>query len=265
MIFSKMKLLSSFYNKHKGEACYIFGNGPSIKWFDIGLFNDLISISVGKLHYHNDFNKINVKYMVLPEPWFFVNRDLRKYFMSKKRAKYFDECRPIADDYLDFIKYNQDKHFFINLSNLLSVRENNISYVNKELPRSISKMNDIFRGHNAFSGSFIAPLALAHYMGFSTVYLVGFDAWTINPVRNIRYYEKGEGVEGSNNPGELSWLKLLQNEMNVRAIIPSGESVGVESILYKEYTGFDPEYRENVEIVQKRYLEMLSTISAFDI
>ena len=33
--------LNKFKFKHKGEACYIFGDGPSIKSMDLSLFKDL--------------------------------------------------------------------------------------------------------------------------------------------------------------------------------------------------------------------------------
>ena len=60
---------SKFHNYHKGESCYIFGDGPSIKWFDLNAFTDKISIITGLLHHHKDFHNLNVKYATLVEPW----------------------------------------------------------------------------------------------------------------------------------------------------------------------------------------------------
>ena len=48
-----------------------------------------------------------------------------------------------------------------------------------------------FKNNNPFQGSFHATLYLAYLMGFSKVYLVGFDAWTRQPMLKLRWYEKG--------------------------------------------------------------------------
>ena len=55
--------LEKFSNRHKGETCYIFGDGPSIKWFDLRLFDDHPAICCGMIPFHKDFNKINIKYI----------------------------------------------------------------------------------------------------------------------------------------------------------------------------------------------------------
>ena len=41
---------------HAGEGCYIFGNGVSIKYFDLTKFNDKPSIGCGVLFLHNNFS-----------------------------------------------------------------------------------------------------------------------------------------------------------------------------------------------------------------
>lgn len=47
--------LEKYKDIHKGETCYIFGDGPSIKWFDLSKFSDHIGISCGVIPFHNDF------------------------------------------------------------------------------------------------------------------------------------------------------------------------------------------------------------------
>ena len=45
-------ILSRIYslkNYHKGESCYIFGDGVSIKWFDLSSFSDKPVISLNKI------------------------------------------------------------------------------------------------------------------------------------------------------------------------------------------------------------------------
>src|SRR3990167_2434038 len=59
-----------FESLHKGESCYIFGNGPSLKYFDFKKFNNKIVIGCGGLFLHRDFDKINVKYYYEGHPFF---------------------------------------------------------------------------------------------------------------------------------------------------------------------------------------------------
>ena len=40
--------VSRFKNKHQGETCYLFGDGVSIKYFDLSLFSDKISFLLEK-------------------------------------------------------------------------------------------------------------------------------------------------------------------------------------------------------------------------
>ena len=52
-ILSKIKILK---NKHKGETCYLFGDGASIKYFDLSSFSDKISFSLCYIPFHKILN-----------------------------------------------------------------------------------------------------------------------------------------------------------------------------------------------------------------
>ena len=58
-VLSKNK---KFKGLHAGESCYIFGAGASLKYFDLGLFNDRVSIGCGQLFVHRDIHKLDLKY-----------------------------------------------------------------------------------------------------------------------------------------------------------------------------------------------------------
>ena len=65
LIIASYKILEKnkqFKNIHKEESCYIFGNGASLKYYDLKLFDDRISIGCGALFCHNDIKKIDLKY-----------------------------------------------------------------------------------------------------------------------------------------------------------------------------------------------------------
>ena len=61
---------SKFKNIHRGEEAYLIGNGPSLRDVDLQKFANKITIGCNHLAIHRDFDKLNLKYMVLPEPFF---------------------------------------------------------------------------------------------------------------------------------------------------------------------------------------------------
>lgn len=60
-IFSKtVKKNEKYKNIHKGESCYIFGNGCSLKYYDLRKFNDRVSIGCNSLFSHKNVKDINL-------------------------------------------------------------------------------------------------------------------------------------------------------------------------------------------------------------
>jgi hypothetical protein len=249
--------LKKFCNRHKGESCYIFGDGPSIKWFDLSLFNDHPAICCGMLPFHNDFKKLNVKYLLNVEPWLFVP----KFF----QPKILHGFGPMVAEYKKFIKRTPDKEFFINLSNILSLSGKNINYVFRGLPESRNRTDDLLNRFNLFAGSFHASLTIAYYLGFANVYFVGFDAWTIQPARNMHWYELGEGAYFEPTNFALDFLDILKKEMHIYTISLDGQSNNLSNISYKTYTGRFPAFKENYELLEDRYLKALAAFPQYKI
>ena len=250
--------LKKFSNLHKGESCYIFGDGPSIKWFDLSEFSNHPSICCGMMPFHRDFSKLDVRYCTMVEPWLFCPDWL-------KRKKFLVDLNKIAEEYKTFIKRATDKQFFINLSNRLSLVGENINYVFRGLPEIRNKTDELLNQLNLFAGSFHASLTLAYYLGFSKIFLVGFDAWTIQPARTLRWYELGQGeyFEATNFAAEL--LNILKSECEIYTISMDGESRNVTNISYEAYTGVKPKFRENYELVEPRMLKILATFPEYKI
>lgn len=249
--------LKKFSNLHKGETCYIFGDGPSIKWFDLRLLNDHPAICCGMIPFHKDFNKLDVKYAALVAPWLFVP----KIFQPKIYHPY----RMIASEYEKFIFCNLDKEFFVSLTNFFSLSGKNINYVFRGLPDNRNRTDEALSHYELFGGSFHATLALAYYLGFYKVYLVGFDAWTIRPQRNIRFYEFGMGDAIDSAPYTDELLEIFKSEMDICTISFDGSSGNLKNIKYKDYTGKVPVYKENNAIMSTHYLNILDSYPGYRI
>jgi hypothetical protein len=252
------RTLEKFADRHKGESCYIFGDGPSLKWFDLKFFRNLPSICCGLLPFHKDFNKLDVRYCLLVEPWVFAPEYIRPRKMG------LAETNLIAKAYKEVIRQNRQRSFFIHVSNCYSLWGRNVDYVFRSLPRG-EQIDKLLNQFNLFGGSFHASLALAYHLGFSKVYLLGFDAWTIQPSRNMHWYEFGEGIFFKSTNFATDFLEILKRRIDIYTISMDGESCNVENISYEKYTGQRPLFKENTEIVEDRYLKLLASYPEYEI
>lgn len=256
------KLLSrieKFKGVHSGEACYIFGDGPSVKWFDLRLFGDKTTICSGLIPFHKDANFLNIKYCTVVDPWFFWPECLNP-------ESSHDGLKPTANAYVALIRANPEKNFFINIANYPCLRGGNINYVYRSLPPTGRSCDFALSKLNLFGGSFHAPLALAYLLGFSQVYLVGFDAWTLQPARTRRFYELGEGDLYETKNFAKHFLDTLRREMEIYTIGPDcTTSRNAIRIGYEEYTGAKPVFRENFDLMSQDMLEILAHFPAFNI
>jgi hypothetical protein len=155
--------------------------------------------------------------------------------------------------------------FFVNLSNRFSISGRNIHYVFRGLPSTRSATDERLADFDLFAGSFHASLALAYYMGFSQVYLVGFDAWTIQPARSIRWYELGEGAVMEPTNLALEFLGVLREAMDIYALTAGGCSQNVTAVDYQAHTGTAPRFRENHELLDDRYLQLMNGCGIYNI
>jgi len=250
--------LNKFKDIHKGEACYIFGDGPSIKWFDLAEFADKIGISCGSIPFHNDFKSLSVKYHLLVEPWFYCPSWIQRH-------QYLKDFKPLVKIHKETMKEYKDKEFFINLSNFPWILGLNITYVHRTLIPRNSKLHKVKEVKDPFGGSFHATLSLAYLMGFSKVYLVGFDAWTIKPLRTRRWYElgKGEIFKVDDNDIELDFLNILKENMDIYTILPHEKnfSSNVKGLSYSEFTGKNALYKENHQLTSKDHLKIMNSLN----
>ena len=250
--------INNFINKHRGETCYILGDGPSIKWFDLSSFNNHTCIACGNIIFHNDFKKLNVKYYAIPEPWLFYPR-----FLQTK--SYLKNYHKISNFLKSEIKKSNDIQFFINLSNFGFIKSNNIHFIHRFLTSNL-KIFDIFKGIDPFSGSFYTSLSLAYIMGFKKIYMVGHDAWTAKYTSSNRWYEIGEGntVSIKNSKKDIL-IDLLSNKMKMKSILHKKETMNVESLDYELFSGRKVSYKENHELSNIKKLEVLDTFPDYKI
>jgi hypothetical protein len=246
--------LNSFKDRHRGESCYIIGDGPSIKYFDYLKLKDYVVICCGMQAFHKDFTRLNVKYYALIEPYLFYP----DWLIRSKRLQYLKEHRVITNEFRGIIKRRKDLTFFLNLSNLFAIKEPNIGFVHRTLLGNQEKFIYLLNNKiDPFGGTFHATLSLALLMGFKRVYLLGFDAFTIEQ-SPFRWYEKDFSTTNLPNvQTNHDFLDLYQQEIEIFNISNKGTICNVQHEDYTVHTKQPLEYKSNTELINPDKIELI--------
>lgn len=247
-----------FKDLHKGESCYLFGNGISLKEMDLSKFNDKISIGCAYLWLHNDFNVLNVKYYCEIQPFWF-------YPLWRNPFSQRIERNPQSALQKRVLKSYPRISFFTSLSNIFGVWGDNVYYLHhfgaKKPGFDKFCMDKIFY----FRGALHVMVGMAIYMGFKSAYLVGCD-YTHFPQRVLHFYEKGRGLTNFDDDYNVDFFKVAQERIDLTTITSNGStSRTLNYVDYSDYTGAEPVFRENTELVRKEYLDALTGYVNFSI
>lgn len=256
LFYPILKKPSKYRNIHAGQECFLIGDGASLKWFDLKQFKDKISIPVGFSIFHSDFGSLNAKYALLAEPYWF--------FPTIRYQKKTIHLNFIQKLYRRHMLLNNKINYFVSLSNFPVLFGRNIFYLFFELPNSniVKEFKSV--GLNPFHGSFRTSILLSIYLGFDTVYLVGFD-YTHTPSRNLHWYEYGEGILEDQSNYEAEFIHIASKYIKIKTVTIDGVSNKIDSITYKELTGEEPIYKENDQILTPECLNTLATWKGYKI
>ena len=242
-------------NIHKGESCYIFGDGHSIKYYDISNFNDKIGIACNHFPFHKDFKKTNVKYSVLIEPYYFMPFFDR--LVKKRKVEANFSFNPISFEYRKLIKSQRDINFFVSLSNYFFLSGKNVHFLYRSILFNKKKAErNICEKFNCDAGVLKRAISLAVYMGFKEIYLVGCD-YLFYPRQSGHWYEYGSPIVSYKYDKE--YIDTFINELKKQKIIfnlitPYEIKSNINVVTYFELFGFQPKYKENKEILKKATL-----------
>ena len=243
--------VGKFNGIHKGESCYIFGDGISIKSMNLALFADKKSIATNYFPFHKDFNAINCGYCIINAPHFFNPH----FGYSPLQRKHLNG---MAKNYKTLINDRPQVNYFVDLSNYPFVRGGNVFHTFRNIPDSKLSANFIGNRINCFSGVVRAAIMLAIYMGFDHIYLVGFD-YTHSLSRVLHFYEKGQGFFRTIDGYQKDFFDIAKEFVDITTITLDGTSQILNAVTYKDYTGYESVFKENNEIVNERHLRELAT------
>tara|TARA_B100000902_G_C27304373_1_gene914586 strand:+ start:6 stop:875 length:870 start_codon:yes stop_codon:yes gene_type:complete len=254
-----LKSVLKLKNIHQGESCYIIGDGISIKWFDLSIFSNKPVISLNKIAYHKQSSYLNLKYTTFTEPYYFY-----PYYWDPDPGMVETTGKQIFKNYVqkkfkELIKKQRNTTFFVNLSNYPTLWDPNICWVYKMIndPNSKFLQECNYSNLNIYAGSFRCAVALAVYMGFSEIFLVGCD-YTHEKPKAQRWYEKGTGILKNFPEYEKDFLNIARKYANITTITLEGGGTHLPGQTYYQFSGKEPKFRENIDLMEKSMLDTLS-------
>ncbi|MER2514010.1 MAG: 6-hydroxymethylpterin diphosphokinase MptE-like protein [Nitrosomonas ureae] len=160
-----------FYNRYKGERCFIIGNGPSLNSHDLSLLEGEKVFAVNSFYYKTRETGF--------KPTFFVVEDLMV----------------MKENYEQFIEYDVPYKFFPTeykqyhppAQNVFYFKMNHGFYQEGSPYHNLPRFStDPLRGLYCGQSVTYINLQLAFFMGFSDVYLIGMDFNYIIPKEHKR-------------------------------------------------------------------------------
>jgi hypothetical protein len=238
---------------HLGESCYIFGDGVSLKWFDLSAFPAKPAFVLSYLFFHKQVAALGKPvYGLLTEPYYFY-----PYFRLPWPPRTLWRNR-IQSEYRRVVAQHPEVKFFVNLSNYPVLRRRNVYHLFRWLPASRFSDQCRERGQDVFHGSLRAAITLAIHMGFTDIFLVGCD-YTHRVSRSLHWYEKGEGILTEHPGYNAEFFALAQDHAKLTTVTLEPGSDVLPHVSYQDLTGAKPAFRENTELAERCHLELLST------
>jgi hypothetical protein len=249
-------------NRHHGESCYVYGDGVSIKWFDLTALPNRPGFTLSCIPFHNQAATLDLRYGLLIEPYYFY-----PYFKMPTWSKNLTWWRnTINRKYKDLFRKNPGSNYFVNLSNYPVLNGENIYYLYQGINDELFEFADDCKRNNIgiLDGSLRCAISLAIYMGFKEITLVGCD-YTHEISRSMHWYEKGKGVITPQQSYEHSFFEIAQKYASIITLTHEGGGSALPSITYSEFTGMPATYRENHELLDYETLKLLATWPGYSI
>jgi hypothetical protein len=251
----------SFKGRHKGESCYILGDGVSIKWFDLDAFREKPAFTLSCIPFHKQANALNLRYELLIQPFYFYPYCRNTSMLGKKWWR-----NKIKDKYIDLFKKNKRSDSFVSLSNYPVLRGSNIFHLFRTIndPDFDYLQECQVNGVDIYEGSLRAAISLAIYMGFEEIVLVGCD-YTHENSRSGHWYEKGKFTLNPHTDYQKGFLEIACKYAKIITITPEGGGSILPGVTYSKFTGRPLSFRENYEIMDIETLKMLDTYPDYKI
>lgn len=169
-----------FKNLHSGQRCFILGNGPSLKAQDISPLKDEVVFVVNQAARNPQIRELAPTYHFWLDPVFFnlsSEKEEDMEVLETYSALYTDTNRPIT--------FMPQQAFRFVKESKLDVKIDICYFVNKiRVGKEFSKEFDFSKVIPCFGTVVHCCIAMALYMGFKEIYLLGIDSTGIITIIN---------------------------------------------------------------------------------
>lgn len=146
-----IKRLLKYKNRHKGERCFIIGNGPSLKKMDLSLLKNDVTFGMNRIYLM--FNDLGFS---------------TTYYVTVNKLV-VEQCAR------DIVKLSCPKFISWHARNLIDFTSNMICLYSDCDGTHSKFFTDITKGVNEGATVTYVAMQIAYYMGFEKVILVGVD------------------------------------------------------------------------------------------
>lgn len=256
IIKSLLNRNNSLKNIYSGEDCYIFGNGSSIKKYDLKKFSKKYIFSCGWLFLHKDYQYLDIlaDFEMHPGIFFpFWKNEYNKKFELNKINKIFKTRNRLT----------KPKHFFTSLINFPALlKYKNVHYLyhfgKKKFDFKYIDPSDKF---SLMENSLYAMVGVASFMGFKNIYLVGMDYLLNKPLVGHFYENFRKEIDQSHELKlkNKSFFENFNKKINFKLMV-SDESHNsfLQTIEYSEYFNSNYEENSNLDIILENDLNLLN-------
>lgn len=147
--FKHAKRLLKFRDIHKGEGCFIIGNGPSLNKMDLRLLRSYHTFGLNKIFLMFDRVDLDLSYHVAVNP-----------LVIEQSAKEFE-----ALSCPSFLSYKAARDLVHHLEHIYFIATGGPFIFQDDIIREI---------HEGYTVTYVA-MQIAYYMGFSKIFLIGVD------------------------------------------------------------------------------------------
>ena len=251
-----LKSNKNLQNIHKGETCFILGNGGSLKNFDLSVLSNSVTIGCTYSPIDKRLKSSGLTYCIFPSAYLMYPIWKKRNPKTGKKI----QLNSLAPIFKKIIKENNKTQFFISLTDKYSFlkRPKNINFIyhcgNKK-----SESFDMSGSFSTLTGALDSMLGVAKYLGFTKVVLLGCD-YLGNPCMEGHFYSNHKPFVGEYKVNYAKRIRQLADNLtlDVLTIFPKGiSSPAFESKTFSEYFGVDEQYYKQSQILDDDYLELL--------
>jgi hypothetical protein len=224
-------------NMHEGKRCFIFGTGLSVNDIELSKLAGEYTFGGNFINYHPDFHKLNLKFYVslsspltlkyvhskeiLVDSNIFSEEDMKVWLDNESTLltysiepyKYFSQIDTDLDNNtLLFLGAGSKK--FIEKNNIF--KDKDIFYLKpyKPLLSAKDQIIDLSKRITFYENVVLTMLAIAMYMGFEEIFIVGND-YTFEPAREFHFYDELHISKTIGCKRATEWIEKIANARNI--------------------------------------------------